>query len=140
MTSPGQVEENVRLAGEALPNSLGAEELAVYEEVLERFNASCKIRCTGCNYCMPCPRGVNIPGCFAGYNSSFSTGWVEGMKQYVTSTTPMLETPGGAGLCEKRCPQQLPIMENLALVQRRMEPLWFRLFMSLLRKGLGKAS
>jgi predicted aldo/keto reductase-like oxidoreductase len=144
MTSPGQIEENAALAERALPGSITAEEREVYARVLAIFNASYKIHCTGCNYCMPCPRGVNIPACFAAYNISFSIGWIAGMKQFVTSTTPMLETTGGPGLCvqcgqcERRCPQRLPIIKNLGQVRKRMEPFWYRWLMPLIRSILGK--
>jgi L-lactate utilization protein LutB len=66
------------------------------------------------------------------------------MKQFVTSTTPVLETVSGPGLCvrcgkcEKQCPQHLPIMQNLAEVRKRMEPLWFRWMTFLIRKAMGK--
>jgi predicted aldo/keto reductase-like oxidoreductase len=144
MTSPGQVEENAALAEGALPGIIGAEERKIYAGVLEIFNAFYKIHCTGCNYCMPCPRGVNIPACFASYNISFSIGWMAGMKQFVTSTTPMLETTGGpgrcvkCGKCESHCPQHLPVIKNLEQVRKRMEPLWYRWSMPVIRTLLGK--
>jgi predicted aldo/keto reductase-like oxidoreductase len=145
MTNPKQLEENALLAEAALPGALTGEEEETYARVLEIFNAACRIRCTGCNYCMPCPRNVNIPGCFSAYNTSFSMGWIAGMQQFVTSTTPMLEKPGGPGLCvkcgncEKHCPQHLPIIKNLELIRRRMEPFWYRWTMPIVRKVLGKA-
>jgi predicted aldo/keto reductase-like oxidoreductase len=145
MSDAAQLEENLRLAGAALPGMLTPEDLGVYSRVLELVNRACRIRCTGCNYCMPCPRGVNIPGCFAAYNASFSIGYVQGMQQFVTSTAIL--TPGRSsspglcvkcGKCESHCPQHLPIIESLGLVHRRMEPFWLRLAAAAARSFLGK--
>jgi predicted aldo/keto reductase-like oxidoreductase len=139
-----QLEENLRLAGSAESGMLGETELDVYRRVREVSNRSYRVRCTGCNYCMPCPRGINIPGCFASYNASFSIGYMMGMQQFVTSTGVTSDRQGGPGLCvkcgkcESHCPQRLPIMENLTLVRKRMEPLWFRCFIALFRAFLGK--
>jgi predicted aldo/keto reductase-like oxidoreductase len=145
MTTLKQIEENALLAENALPGTLAEEEKEAYARVLEIFNGAYKVHCTGCNYCMPCPRNVNIPGCFAAYNISFSMGWIAGMKHFVLSTAPFLEKPGGPGRCvkcgncEKHCPQGLPIMKNLGLVRRRMEPLWYQWLMPAIRKVLGKS-
>jgi predicted aldo/keto reductase-like oxidoreductase len=130
MSDMAQLEENLRLADASLPGMLGENELGVIGRALEAVNRNYRIRCTGCNYCMPCPRGVNIPGCFAGYNASYSMGYVEGMKQFITSTGLTAQRSGSPGLCvecgkcETHCPQHLPIMKNLAQVRRRMEPFW----------------
>ena len=144
MNDAAQLEENLRLADAALPGMLTPEDLDVYSQVLELVNRAYRIRCTGCNYCMPCPRGVNIPGCFAAYNTSFSIGYVAGMQQFVTSTALTLERSSGpslcvkCGKCESHCPQHLPIIESLGLVRRRMEPLWLRLAGVAARSFLGK--
>jgi predicted aldo/keto reductase-like oxidoreductase len=144
MGEMGQLEENLRLAGEARPGMLGAADREVYRRVLAVLNRSSRIPCTGCNYCMPCPRGVNIPGCFASYNASFSMGYVVGMHQFVTSTGVSADKGAGPGLCvncgkcENHCPQRLPIRKNLVLVRKRMEPLWFRCFAAVFRYFLGK--
>jgi predicted aldo/keto reductase-like oxidoreductase len=93
---------------------------------------------------MPCPKGVNIPGSFAAYNVSYSIGYVEGMKQFVTSTALTSEqssSPGlcvKCGICEKHCPQHLTIIKNLEQVRKRMEPLWFRALGRIVRAFLGK--
>jgi predicted aldo/keto reductase-like oxidoreductase len=138
------LEENLRLAGRAEPGMLGEADQEIYRQALEQLNKSYRIRCTGCAYCLPCPRRVNIPGCFAAYNASFARGYVQGMKQYVTSTGAASIQPGGAGLCVKcgncegLCPQGLPIIKSLAKVRKRMEPLWFRGGLALVRRFLGK--
>jgi predicted aldo/keto reductase-like oxidoreductase len=145
MSEKSQLEENLRLAENAKPGMLGEEETEAYRRVLEVFNASYKIHCTGCNYCMPCPRGVNIPGCFAAYNTSFSMGFMAGMQQFATGTaltSDKWSSPSlcvKCGKCEGHCPQHLPIVKNLGLVRRRMEPFWFRAVESIARAFLGKS-
>jgi predicted aldo/keto reductase-like oxidoreductase len=144
MSDMAQLEENQRLADAARPGMLGEAEMGVYREALEVINRAYKIRCTGCNYCMPCPRGVNIPGCFAAYNASFAIGYVAGMKQFVTSTALTSERSSSPGLCvkcghcESRCPQHLPIIKSLGMARQRMEPFWLRLTGVAARAFLGK--
>jgi predicted aldo/keto reductase-like oxidoreductase len=144
MNSMAQLEENIRLAGEAATGMLKETELDVYRRSLAVINRNCKIRCTGCNYCMPCPRGVNIPGCFSAYNASYSMGFVEGMKQFITSTALTSERSGSptqcveCGKCESHCPQNLPIVKNLNKVRRRLEPWWLQFGGACARAFLGK--
>ncbi|MDR1505680.1 MAG: aldo/keto reductase [Treponema sp.] len=144
MNDPAQVPENAGLACRTLPGSLCPEELDAYRQVREVFNASYKIHCTGCGYCMPCPKNVNIPGCFAAYNTSFSMGRFMGWQQYMTSaafTSAQSFGPANCaacGACERHCPQKIPIIESLKAVRRRMEPPPFRLAVAGIRKILGR--
>jgi predicted aldo/keto reductase-like oxidoreductase len=144
MNSMAQLEENLRLAAEAAAGMLGEAELDAYRRALAVINQSCKIRCTGCNYCMPCPRGVNIPGCFTAYNTIYSLGYAAGMHQFITSTGLTSEHSSSpsqcveCGKCESHCPQKLPIVKHLNTVRRRMEPWWFRLIGVCARAFLGK--
>ncbi len=64
MSNMAQLEENLCLAEASAPGMLTDNLKAVYKSVLEIVNRRCKVRCTGCNYCMPCPAGVNIPRFF----------------------------------------------------------------------------
>jgi hypothetical protein len=69
MNDESHIEENLRAAASALPDSLTQEELALVGRVRDTHNRLMKVGCTGCGYCMPCPAGVDIPGCFSSYNT-----------------------------------------------------------------------
>ncbi|MDR2097941.1 MAG: aldo/keto reductase, partial [Spirochaetaceae bacterium] len=126
MSAMGQLKENIALAEGARAGSLSAESLAVFDEVKTIFNSARKVNCTACSYCMPCPQGVNIPGCFAAYNSSFAFSLIEGLKQYVTGTGAASQIPHMAGQCvkcrkcERHCPQNIKISEALDDVKLRL--------------------
>jgi predicted aldo/keto reductase-like oxidoreductase len=144
MSAGDQLEENLRLADAATASMLGEAKKGVYASVLKSVNRACKIRCTGCNYCMPCPLGVNIPGCFAAYNAIYSLGYVEGMKQFITSIGLLSEKGSSpsfckkCGKCESHCPQHISIIKELARVRWRMEPWWLKFIGACGRAVLGK--
>jgi len=144
MNDPEQVTENAALTDTCTAGSLTAEELALYGRVRDIFNAANKIPCTGCGYCMPCPQGVNIPGCFSTYNTSYLMGWYTGLKQHVTGsgiTSTKSSGPSGCvacGACEKHCPQKIPIIKGLAQVRKRLEPFWVRAILWAARTVMGR--
>jgi predicted aldo/keto reductase-like oxidoreductase len=144
MNSAEQLDDNIATASVAEPGMLSAAESAVFGPVVEVFQETYKVSCTGCNYCMPCPSGVNIPGCFAAYNASNAVGFVSAMQLYITSTA--VNHPGeghGAkncvqcGACEKKCPQHIKIAESLNDVAKRMEPFWFSALMWGIKRFMG---
>jgi predicted aldo/keto reductase-like oxidoreductase len=138
MSTVTQMEENIQSAENFRP--LTESELTVYKEVIGIFNGAYKIQCTGCNYCMPCPKGINIPGCFAAYNTSFVQNFVTGIQQYITSTAAISKKPYSprlcveCGKCESRCPQHLLIRKSLKQVAGRMESLPIRFALSIARR------
>ena len=141
MNSDAQLEDNLVTANEAQPGMLSKQEAAVYAPVIATFSNSNSIPCTGCNYCMPCPNRVNIPGCFAAYNASYSLGLVTSMSMYVTSigaNHPEKNYSGSncirCGECEKKCPQHIPIMDSLEVTTKRMEPFWFKIVLWFVKK------
>ena len=141
MNSEEQLRENVKTAESAAPNMLTDDQTAIYPQVVSIFRESYKVPCTGCNYCMPCPHQVNIPGCFAAYNTSYAVGLIAGFTLYATSTGSIHpdenfgpESCVKCGQCEKKCPQHIPIMKSLEDVHRRMEPFWFKLALKLFNK------
>ncbi|MDR1193188.1 MAG: aldo/keto reductase [Peptococcaceae bacterium] len=144
MNSDAQLADNLKTAATAAPGMLSAREAAVFPPAVAAFRQAYKIPCTGCNYCMPCPQGVNIPGCFAAYNMSYAAGFVSGMQQYLTSTGvnhPERHSSGKScvkcGACEKKCPQHIRISKALEDVTRRMEPFWFNTALKLINKLTG---
>ena len=119
---------------------LTQEELAIYDQVVEEFKKAYKIKCTACDYCLPCPKGINIPACFSAYNNSYSQGFITGMMLYMTSIGAVSEKPTSAtlcincGLCEQKCPQNLKISDDLKLVAKRFESLPLRTGFKIVRK------
>ncbi|MDR2802973.1 MAG: aldo/keto reductase, partial [Treponema sp.] len=101
MSSMEQLKENISLAENSRVNCLSSADFSVFHKVKDIFNASRKVLCTACSYCMPCPQNINIPGCIAAYNASFAFSLFEGLKQYITGTGATSATPHMAGQCIK---------------------------------------
>jgi len=131
MNDMQQLEDNIATASTSVSNMLTPAENEAYNTVMDIMEATYKIPCTGCNYCMPCPHNVNIPACFTAYNMTAATGFVSGMTLYVTSTSLFKPQQNYAasrcaacGVCETKCPQQIPIIQSLKKVRKKMEPFW----------------
>lgn len=128
MNSMQQLEENLKTANEAHPGMLAEEDRALYEQVLAIFQESYRIPCTGCNYCMPCPKGINIPAMFSCYNNSYSTSWFHGVFTYIMSCGAVGNDPHYAtdcikcGKCAKHCPQKIDIPTQMSAVSKRLQP------------------
>ncbi|AQR94118.1 MULTISPECIES: aldo/keto reductase [Clostridium] len=116
------VTENLRVANEALPNSLNENELEIMESVKKAFEERIKVNCTACEYCMPCPAGVNIPKNFSCYNeyNVFVTPATE--KELKNRYNGIDESERAdkcveCGKCESHCPQAIKIREELKNVK-----------------------
>ena len=68
MNSEEMVRENIRVASDMKPCTLTDDEHKLIGRVRDIIREKEKVGCTGCRYCMPCPRGVDIPGNFHYYN------------------------------------------------------------------------
>ncbi len=141
MNEDSQLIENVATANEIEPNSLSQDELDAVESAIKIFNEKYKINCTGCNYCMPCPKNVNIPACFAAYNMYHAIGKVDGFKHYLLGTQMTKKNDRCVAsqcvkckLCEKHCPQNIKISEEMSNVAKTMEPKWFTTILKLFRR------
>ena len=126
MNSMEMIEENMRVASETQIGQMGEQEQAFLQEVVKAINSKLKVGCTGCGYCMPCPKGVDIPGTFAAYNRYYSDGKFVAMKEYFMCTTLRKKSAAasqcvGCGKCEKHCPQNLPIREKLQDARKTLE-------------------
>ena len=144
MSDMQQLEENLKLADSSKIGMLSETELDTFQKALSVINRTAKINCTGCNYCIPCPKGINIPGCFTAYNLSYSMGFFEGLKQFLACTGFFSERSGSpslcskCGKCEKLCPQKIPIIKNLVKVRRRLEPFWIKFVGACARAYMGR--
>jgi predicted aldo/keto reductase-like oxidoreductase len=142
MNEMEQLEDNIAIAEKAAVGSLTEIEKNTFAEVRAIFNNVYKIKCTGCGYCLPCPKDVNIPECFTAYNISYAVNYYKGLRQYLQSvsfTAKNMRNAGkcvACGKCENHCPQSLPIRDNLKFVRKRLEPLWYWIPLTIARKFL----
>ena len=132
MNSIEMVEENCRTASEALPGHLTEEDRAVLEAVKKNIREKEKVGCTGCRYCMPCPKGVDIPGIFRCYNAMYTESKGQGRFQFA-QTVGLTREPAFAtqcvqcGKCEQHCPQNIPIRQKLKEADKALRPLPYRI-------------
>jgi uncharacterized protein len=68
MSTLEQVQQNISSADVSGVGTLNTDDLAMIEKVRDVINAQSPIPCTKCEYCLPCPNGVNIPANFDIYN------------------------------------------------------------------------
>ena len=130
MNNDAHIDENLALAAKALPNAFSEKEEKLVEEAAEEFRAAMRVGCTGCQYCMPCPAGVNIPSCFEWYNSRHAFKDKSAIIMYlfqngglVTEKPTLASVCVQCGKCLEKCPQHLPIPDLLNDVQEDMEGL-----------------
>ena len=140
MSDEAQLADNIRIAGDAYPDSLTESELAVFEQVKTEMLAKTKIPCTACGYCMPCPFGVDIPGCFSCYNDKYLMKDKSARMRYMQTLGVMSVKPANAsrctqcGRCESHCPQKIAIRAQLKTVSKEMEGIFYRPIVAIARK------
>ena len=74
MTYMEHLRENCITYSPLIP--ITAEEDAMLMRIAKELYEIQEVPCTGCNYCMPCPYGINIPAVFGYYNSCLAEGIV----------------------------------------------------------------
>ena len=139
MNSLEMVRENCRIASETEPGAFTPAEHDILRRVTEEIRRNDRVGCTGCRYCMPCPKGVDIPGTFRCYNAMYIESPMQGRFQYA-QTVGLTKEPAfasqcvGCGKCEAHCPQQIPIREKLKEADKALRPLFFKAGIGIARK------
>jgi uncharacterized protein len=130
MNDESHIKENLAIADTATSGSLTGEELALVQHVEKKYRELLKVGCTGCQYCMPCPQGVNIPLCFEEYNNLYLTGNTDGEKFMYAARLGGAVALGKSeyaslcvqcGECAEKCPQHLEIPTLLESVVKELE-------------------
>lgn len=126
MNSIEMVQENVKYAAAAEVNAFTEDDFNLIAKVKEAINEKMKVPCTGCRYCMPCPKEVDIPGTFAAYNRRYTDGKMAGFIDYFICTAIRKDSTGASncidcGKCEQHCPQDIPIRKELKNAKRELE-------------------
>ena len=139
MNSVEMVEDNCRTASEARAGELTVADRETLEAVKQAIREREKVGCTGCRYCLPCPKGVDIPGIFRCYNTMFTESKSEGRSQFI-QTVGLTKEPAFAsqcircGKCEKHCPQEIPIREKLQEADKALRPLPYKIAIGVARR------
>ena len=132
MNSLEMVENNCRTASEAGAGTLTEADFETLEKVKSAIREKEKVGCTGCRYCMPCPKGVDIPGIFRCYNTMYTESKSGGRSQFI-QTVGLTREPAFAsqcircGKCEQHCPQGIPIREKLQEADKALRPLPYKI-------------
>jgi len=139
MNSLEMVQENVRIASNAPAGHFTQEEFEFIAKIIAEIKRTEKVGCTGCRYCMPCPKGIDIPGIFRGWNLMYSESKFSGMKDYFQTTLLRKDSAFataciGCGKCEKHCPQEIPIREMLKKADKDLRPWYVRPVMNIGKK------
>jgi predicted aldo/keto reductase-like oxidoreductase len=114
MSTMAQVEDDLRFADVSRIQGFKEAEQEVIALVRERYRARSVIPCTKCNYCMPCPNGVDIPGNFDYFNYAHLFDDVAGARiryQIFLSEEQRSGSCIACGTCEQLCPQKIAISE-----------------------------
>ncbi len=126
MNSEKMILDNVKTANESRVGDLDAADQEMLRNVVKAINSKMKVPCTGCGYCMPCPKRVDIPGTFAAYNRRYSEGKFPALKEYFMCTTLRKNSTAASnciecGKCEQHCPQGIKIRDGLKAAQKELE-------------------
>lgn len=131
------LQENIRTYSPLQP--ITQEEYPFLEDVAQRYLQYPLVNCTECQYCMPCPYGINIPGVFAQYNRCVNEGNIPKSSQdedYRRTRRAFLIEMNrnlpkerqfshciGCGICLTHCPQRIKIPEEMARIDKLTEQL-----------------
>ena len=119
--------------------ALSRAEMDLLEELAVQMKEYPLVGCTGCNYCMPCPWGIDIPGVFQHYNRAITEGtyaqsqsqrnyrrlkqaYLVGYDRAVASVA-QADHCIGCGACLRLCPQKIAIPGELRRIARYVEKL-----------------
>lgn len=145
MGSMDEMQENLAIANRVKANSFTDDELSTVNKVQEIIQSLLKINCTACGYCLPCPKGVNIPECFKIYNEKFlfnkkgigpiSNSFVKYMTILagITNKDATAGLCNGCGRCMRHCPQSIDIPNELKTVKKEFEKPGFKYQVSFIK-------
>lgn len=126
MNSIEMVEENVKNASTAEAGEFTEKEEKLLKDIVDAINEKMKVGCTGCGYCMPCPKKVDIPGTFSAYNKYYTDSKFTGLREYFMCTTMRKDSTSASncvdcGKCEMHCPQKIEIRKELKNARKKLE-------------------
>lgn len=140
MNSMDMLQENIEIASSSNISELSEEELEMFREIKQILKKKVKVPCTSCNYCISsCPVNVDIPTCFNCYNNIEIDGFINSLREYIMQTK-MKKISSNASICinckrcEKHCPQNIDISNELKSVSKKMEGFSYKVINFILKR------
>ena len=118
MSDMEQVESNLDIADRFTP--FVEDDLEAVDKAVDQYKSLTDLYCTGCNYCIPCPEGVNIPlnftlmnyyRIFHAYGYAKNSYKMIGVFDFLPGK--QASECSECGECEPKCPQDIPIIAQL---------------------------
>ncbi len=127
MNSMEMLEENVRIASEVQAGEFDEADRRMIAGIKAAIEKTTKVGCTGCGYCMPCPKGVDIPAIFRCYNEMYTEGKSAGRFEFaqvvgMRKDSAFADQCVQCGKCEQHCPQHLEIRKHLKEADAALRP------------------
>lgn len=116
MSTMEQVEQNLQSASRSGIGSLSENDHATISRVQKAWSGLAPVPCTSCEYCMPCPSGVEIPRIFKLYNESVMydrQGRGQNAYKNEFKDDQRADMCVECGQCEELCPQSIQIIQQL---------------------------
>jgi predicted aldo/keto reductase-like oxidoreductase len=126
VTTLEQLKENIEIFSkpDTVPGCLTSAEQDTIARVREKYLTLASIPCTACEYCLPCPQGVNIPQVFSKYNEGVMFGTYEPARRgyfFQTKFSSDASHCVECGECEKKCPQSIAVIQELKKSHEKLE-------------------
>lgn len=119
MSDLDQIKENLETANGGTVGNLTEADAVILKQVQGILQEKIRVDCTGCKYCIPCPQGVDIPGCFEYYNNASLFSDEAGAKKSYLKFIGSAQAASNCvecGICESHCPQGIEIRKELKKV------------------------
>ena len=116
MNTMTQVAENVASASRSGSCEMTEEELELISQVKQKYKKLGFNQCSGCGYCLPCPKGVSIPEILSLYNEYCLKEKAMQVKHQYWTKVPLRSRARRCiecGKCEDACPQKMAVTEKV---------------------------